>query len=98
MAVRRKCTSSSRATNTASITIQINIEGDPLMRDDFAYAIREELIAHVIDKTGGKALSLKSDAYKENPACRGQGQPALQSAACIRRGLRLVGHASAAVL
>jgi catechol 1,2-dioxygenase len=47
------------------LTTQINIEGDPLIWDDFAYATREELVPHVIDKTGGVALGLKADAYKE---------------------------------
>jgi len=47
------------------LTTQINIEGDPLMWDDFAYATREELIPHVVEKTGGEALGLKTDAYKE---------------------------------
>lgn len=47
------------------LTTQFNIEGDPLIWDDFAYATREELIPHVVEKTGGKALGLKSDAYKE---------------------------------
>lgn len=47
------------------LTTQINIEGDPLIWDDFAYATREDLIPHVVDKTGGLALGLKSDAYRE---------------------------------
>jgi catechol 1,2-dioxygenase len=47
------------------LTTQFNIEGDPLIWDDFAYATREELIPHVIEKTGGTALGLKADAYKE---------------------------------
>ncbi|EKS9914389.1 catechol 1,2-dioxygenase [Burkholderia multivorans] len=47
------------------LTTQFNIEGDPLIWDDFAYATREELIPHVVDKTGGAALGMKSDAYKE---------------------------------
>jgi catechol 1,2-dioxygenase len=46
------------------LTTQFNIEGDPLIWDDFAYATREELIPHVVDKTGGAALGLKGDAYK----------------------------------
>ncbi|MDR5739225.1 MULTISPECIES: catechol 1,2-dioxygenase [unclassified Caballeronia] len=50
---------------TRKLTTQINIEGDPLIWDDFAYATREELVPHVVDKTGGIALGLKSDAYKE---------------------------------
>jgi catechol 1,2-dioxygenase len=47
------------------LTTQINIEGDPLIWDDFAYATREDLIPHVVEKTGGTALGLKADAYKE---------------------------------
>lgn len=47
------------------LTTQINIEGDPLIWDDFAYATREDLIPHVVEKTGGKALGLKDDLYKE---------------------------------
>ena len=47
------------------LTTQINIEGDPLIWDDFAYATREDLIPHVVDKTGGTALGLKADAYRE---------------------------------
>ncbi|AFT85418.1 catechol 1,2-dioxygenase [Paraburkholderia phenoliruptrix] len=47
------------------LTTQINIEGDPLIWDDFAYATREELVPHVVEKTGGTALGLKDDAYKE---------------------------------
>ncbi|WP_250450840.1 catechol 1,2-dioxygenase [Caballeronia sp. ATUFL_M2_KS44] len=51
--------------NTRKLTTQINIEGDPLIWDDFAYATREELVPHVAEKTGGTALGLKDDAYKE---------------------------------
>jgi catechol 1,2-dioxygenase len=47
------------------LTTQFNIEGDPLIWDDFAYATREELIPPVVEKTGGNALGLKADAYKE---------------------------------
>jgi len=47
------------------LTTQFNIEGDPLIWDDFAYATREALIPKVVEKTGGEALGLKSDAYKE---------------------------------
>ncbi|WP_027798028.1 catechol 1,2-dioxygenase [Paraburkholderia dilworthii] len=50
---------------TRKLTTQINIEGDPLIWDDFAYATREELVPQVVDKTGGIALGLKADAYKE---------------------------------
>jgi catechol 1,2-dioxygenase len=51
--------------NFRKLTTQINIEGDPLIWDDFAYATREELIPHVVEKKGGFALGLKADAYKE---------------------------------
>ncbi|MFM0004417.1 catechol 1,2-dioxygenase [Paraburkholderia dipogonis] len=47
------------------LTTQINIEGDPLIWDDFAYATREDLIPRVVEKTGGTALGMKADAYKE---------------------------------
>ncbi|CAB3809407.1 Catechol 1,2-dioxygenase 1 [Paraburkholderia caffeinitolerans] len=47
------------------LTTQFNIEGDPLIWDDFAYATREELIPPVTEKTGGAALGLKADAYKD---------------------------------
>ncbi|MEC5408225.1 catechol 1,2-dioxygenase [Paraburkholderia sp. MPAMCS5] len=47
------------------LTTQINIEGDPLIWDDFAYATREDLIPHVVAKTGGAALGMKTDAYQE---------------------------------
>ncbi len=46
------------------LTTQFNIEGDPLIWDDFAYATREELIPHVEAKQGGEALGLKADAYQ----------------------------------
>ncbi|HKU00104.1 MAG TPA: catechol 1,2-dioxygenase [Paraburkholderia sp.] len=47
------------------LTTQFNLEGDPLIWDDFAYATREELIPHVVEKTGGTALGLKADTYKD---------------------------------
>jgi catechol 1,2-dioxygenase len=47
------------------LTTQFNIEGDPLIWDDFAYATREELIPPVKEKKGGLALGLKDDSYKE---------------------------------
>lgn len=47
------------------LTTQFNIEGDPLIWDDFAYATREELIPSVVEKTGGAALGLKADAYRD---------------------------------
>ncbi|WP_233802882.1 catechol 1,2-dioxygenase [Paraburkholderia sp. HP33-1] len=51
--------------NHRKLTTQFNIEGDPLIWDDFAYATREELIPPVVEKTGGAALGLKADAYKD---------------------------------
>jgi len=51
--------------NNRKLTTQFNIEGDPLIWDDFAYATREELIPHVVEKTGGTALGLKADTYKD---------------------------------
>ncbi|CAM2162551.1 Catechol 1,2-dioxygenase 1 [Paraburkholderia sacchari] len=47
------------------LTTQFNIEGDPLIWDDFAYATREELIPPVTEQAGGTALGLKADAYKD---------------------------------
>ncbi|KAH0445332.1 hypothetical protein KCU90_g404, partial [Aureobasidium melanogenum] len=47
------------------LTTQFNIEGDPLIWDDFAYATREELIPPVTEKKGGTALGLKADTYKD---------------------------------
>lgn len=47
------------------LTTQINIEGDPLIWDDFAYATREDLIPHVVEKSGGTALDMKADQYKD---------------------------------
>ncbi|CAD6561932.1 Catechol 1,2-dioxygenase 1 [Paraburkholderia hiiakae] len=51
--------------NSRKLTTQFNIEGDPLIWDDFAYATREELIPQVVEKTGGTALGLKADTYKD---------------------------------
>ncbi|MEX3940299.1 catechol 1,2-dioxygenase [Paraburkholderia sp. EG287A] len=53
------------ADNSRKLTTQFNIEGDPLIWDDFAYATREELIPPVVEKTGGTALGLKADTYKD---------------------------------
>jgi catechol 1,2-dioxygenase len=53
------------ADNYRKLTTQFNIEGDPLIWDDFAYATREELIPPAIEKTGGIMLGLKADAYKD---------------------------------
>jgi len=47
------------------LTTQFNIDGDPLIWDDFAYATREELIPPVTAKTGGAALGMKADAYQD---------------------------------
>ncbi|WP_322085282.1 catechol 1,2-dioxygenase [Burkholderia sp. BCC1999] len=47
------------------LTTQFNIDGDPLIWDDFAYATREELIPPVVEKTGGAALGMKADAYQD---------------------------------
>lgn len=47
------------------LTTQFNIEGDPLIWDDFAYATREDLIPPVTEKTGGKELGLKNDTYQD---------------------------------
>ena len=47
------------------LTTQFNIDGDPLIWDDFAYATREELIPPVVAKTGGTALGMKADAYRD---------------------------------
>ncbi|WP_321946205.1 catechol 1,2-dioxygenase [Paraburkholderia sp. J10-1] len=47
------------------LTTQFNVEGDPLIWDDFAYATREALIPPVTEKTGGAALGLKADVYKD---------------------------------
>ena len=38
------------------LTTQINIEGDPLIDDDFAYATREGLVPHVVEKTDPEAI------------------------------------------
>ncbi|SDD60501.1 catechol 1,2-dioxygenase [Paraburkholderia lycopersici] len=54
--------------SSRKLTTQFNIEGDPLIWDDFAYATREELIPHVAEKTGGTAIGLKADTYKDASA------------------------------
>ena len=41
------------AENHRHLTTQINIDGDPYLRDDFAYATREELIPAVVHRDGG---------------------------------------------
>jgi len=47
------------------LTTQFNIDGDPLLWDDFAYATREGLVPTVSEKIGGAALGLKADAYQD---------------------------------
>jgi catechol 1,2-dioxygenase len=39
------------ADNHRKLTTQINIEGDPLLNDDFAYATRDGLVPHVVERT-----------------------------------------------
>lgn len=38
------------------LTTQINIEGDPLIDDDFAYATREGLVPHVIERKDAESI------------------------------------------
>lgn len=47
------------------LTTQFNIEGDPLIWDDFAFATREGLIPHVVDKNDGRAVGFDEDAYRD---------------------------------
>lgn len=47
------------------LTTQFNIEGDPLIWDDFAFATREGLIPHVVEKTGGRAIGFDEDAFRD---------------------------------
>lgn len=47
------------------LTTQFNIEGDPLIWDDFAFATREELIPHVVEKNDGRAVGFDEDAYRD---------------------------------
>ncbi|MFT3755696.1 MAG: catechol 1,2-dioxygenase [Pseudoxanthomonas sp.] len=47
------------------LTTQFNIEGDPLVWDDFAYATREGLIPHVVDKNDGQSVGFETDAYQD---------------------------------
>ncbi|SEM07369.1 catechol 1,2-dioxygenase [Pseudoxanthomonas sp. GM95] len=47
------------------LTTQFNIDGDPLLWDDFAYATRDGLVPPVKDISGGgKAFGFEADAYK----------------------------------
>lgn len=45
------------------LTTQFNIEGDPLIWDDFAFATREGLIPPVVEKDDGRAVGFEEDAY-----------------------------------
>ncbi|UDQ87912.1 catechol 1,2-dioxygenase [Xanthobacter autotrophicus] len=47
------------------LTTQFNIEGDPLIWDDFAFATREGLIPHVVERTGGQADGFEEDGYRD---------------------------------
>lgn len=47
------------------LTTQFNIEGDPLTWDDFAFATREGLVPHVVDKNDGRAVGFDEDAYRD---------------------------------
>ncbi|MGH2341665.1 catechol 1,2-dioxygenase [Segnochrobactraceae bacterium EtOH-i3] len=38
------------------LTTQINIEGDPLVNDDFAYATRDGLVPHLVEKTDEESI------------------------------------------
>ncbi|MDO5605570.1 MAG: catechol 1,2-dioxygenase [Paracoccus sp. (in: a-proteobacteria)] len=38
------------------LTTQINIEGDPLINDDFAYATRDGLVPHVVEHEGAETI------------------------------------------
>ncbi|MDE3029334.1 MAG: catechol 1,2-dioxygenase, partial [Paracoccaceae bacterium] len=38
------------------LTTQINIEGDPLINDDFAYATRDELVPSVVERTDADSI------------------------------------------
>lgn len=38
------------------LTTQINIEGDPLINDDFAYATRDGLVPHVVEHAGAETI------------------------------------------
>ena len=38
------------------LTTQINIEGDPLVNDDFAYATRDDLVPPVVERTDAEAI------------------------------------------
>lgn len=46
------------------LTTQINIEGDPLTYDDFAFATREELVPHITRHTAEEA---EANGYEKEP-------------------------------
>lgn len=39
------------------LTTQINIEGDPLINDDFAYATRDGLVPHVVERDDAESIN-----------------------------------------
>ena len=39
------------------LTTQINIEGDPLVYDDFAYATRDGLVPHVVERSDSASIA-----------------------------------------
>ncbi|MDH2346149.1 MULTISPECIES: catechol 1,2-dioxygenase [unclassified Bradyrhizobium] len=47
------------------LTTQLNIEGDALIWDDFAFATRDGLIPHVLDKNDGRFVGFEQNAYKD---------------------------------
>lgn len=47
------------------LTTQFNIDGDPLLWDDFAFATRDGLVPPVRDAEGGQALGFGHDAFKD---------------------------------
>ncbi|MFC2253582.1 catechol 1,2-dioxygenase [Labrys portucalensis] len=47
------------------LTTQFNIEGDPLIWDDFAFATREGLIPHIVEKNDGRSVGFDEDAYRD---------------------------------
>lgn len=47
------------------LTTQFNVEGDPLIWDDFAFATRDGLIPNVVDKNDGRKVGFEHDAYKD---------------------------------
>src|SRR3546814_17400881 len=62
------------------LTTQINIDGDPLLNDDFAYPPREGLVPKITERSA--AARTKADAIGRAPcrasackACRSRGAP-----------------------